>query len=597
MQTLKKVLFLLTPQERKRAGLLLIMILIMAILDTIGVASIMPFIAVLTNPEIVESNFLLGIMYNKSKFFGVENIEEFIILLGFLVFFVLIISLTFKSLAIYAQLRFAQMREYSIGKRLLEGYLSQPYSWSLSRNSADFSKTILSEVNLIILQAITPMINLLANATVVIAILILLIIVDPFIAFLISCTLGLAYWIIYKFIRGYLKNIGLERLKVNQLRFTSINEVFGAGKEVKLGGLENTYIDKFSKTTKIFAKHQASMKVLAQLPRFAIEAIGFGGMILFILYYLLESKTFTNALPLIALYAFGGYRILPALQQSYNSISSLRFAGPALDNLCEELRLNKKDLINKHVEPLLIERAISLKNISYNYPNTKQTSIKNVSLEILACSTVSLVGATGSGKTTTADIILGLLEPQKGVLEVDGKVINDHNRKAWQKSIGYVPQYIYLTDDTITANIALGIDSKIVSQKSIEQAAKAANLHEFIINELPMGYKTIVGERGVRLSGGQRQRLGIARALYHGPKILVLDEATSAMDNLTEKLIMDAINKLKKNTTILLIAHRLTTIKNCEKIFLIDKGELKDQGTYEELIKSSSLFSKYASNY
>jgi ATP-binding cassette, subfamily B, bacterial PglK len=597
MQTLKKILFLLTPQERKRAGLLLIMILIMAILDTIGVASIMPFIAVLTNPEIVESNFLLGIMYNKSKFFGVKNIEEFIILLGFLVFFVLIISLTFKSLAIYAQLRFAQMREYSIGKRLLEGYLSQPYSWSLSRNSADFSKTILSEVNLIILQAITPMINLLANATVVIAILILLIIVDPFIAFLISCTLGLAYWIIYKFIRGYLKNIGLERLKVNQLRFTSINEVFGAGKEVKLGGLENTYIDKFSKTTKIFAKHQASMKVLAQLPRFAIEAIGFGGMILFILYYLLESKTFTNALPLIALYAFGGYRILPALQQSYNSISSLRFAGPALDNLCEELRLNKKDLINKHVEPLLIERAISLKNISYNYPNTKQTSIKNVSLEILACSTVGLVGATGSGKTTTADIILGLLEPQKGVLEVDGKVINDHNRKAWQKSIGYVPQYIYLTDDTITANIALGIDNKIVSQKSIERAAKAANLHEFIINELPMGYKTIVGERGVRLSGGQRQRLGIARALYHGPKILVLDEATSAMDNLTEKLIMDAINKLKKNTTILLIAHRLTTIKNCEKIFLIEKGELKDQGTYEELIKSSSLFSKYASNY
>jgi len=596
MQTLKKILFLLTPHEKKRAGLLLIMILVMAILDTIGVASIMPFIAVLTNPEIVESNFLLKLMYSKSKIFGVENINEFIILLGFLVFFVLIISLTFKSLAIYAQLRFAQMREYSIGKRLLEGYLSQPYSWSLGRNSADFSKTILSEVNLIILQAITPMINLLANATVVIAILILLIIVNPFIAFLISCTLGLAYWIIYKFIRGYLKNIGQERLKVNQLRFTCINEVFGAGKEVKLGSLEKTYIDKFSKTTKIFAKHQASMKILAQLPRFAIEGIGFGGMILFTLYYLLESKTFTNALPLIALYAFGGYRILPALQQSYNSISSLRFASPALDNLCEELKLDKKNLINKYVEPLPIERAINLKNIYYNYPNTKRTSIKNISFEILARSTVGLVGATGSGKTTTADIILGLLEPQKGALEVDGKAINGHNRKAWQKSIGYVPQYIYLTDDTITANIALGIDLKDVSQKSIERAAKASNLHEFIINELPMGYKTIVGERGVRLSGGQRQRLGIARALYHSPKILVLDEATSAMDNLTEKLIMEAINKLKKNTTILLIAHRLTTIKNCEKIFLIEKGELKDQGTYEELIKSSALFGKYASN-
>lgn len=597
MQTLKKILFLLTPKERSRAILLFIMILIMAILDTLGVASILPFIAVLTNPEIIKSNFILGIMYDKSKFFGVENTQEFILLLGFLVFFVLIVSLTFKSITIYAQLRFAQMREHSIGKRLLQGYLSQPYSWTLGRNSADFSKTILSEVNLIILQALTPMITLLANSAVVIAILILLIIVDPLIAFLISCTLGLAYWIIYKFIRGFLKNIGKERLKVNQLRFTSINEVFGAGKEVKLGGFENKYIDRFSKTTKIFAKHQATMKSIAQLPRFAIEAIGFGGMILFILYNLLESKTLNNALPLIALYAFGGYRILPALQQSYNSISSLRFAGPALDNLCEELKLNRKKIIdNENIKALLIENSINLKNISYNYPNTSQRSLNNISLEILNCSTVGLVGATGSGKTTTADIILGLLEPQKGELEVDGKIINDQNRKSWQKSIGYVPQYIFLADDTISANIALGLDINEISQKSIERAAKAANLHEFIINELPMGYKTVIGERGVRLSGGERQRLGIARALYHDPKVLVLDEATSAMDNLTEKLIMKAINNLRKNTTIILIAHRLTTIKNCDKIFLLDKGKLINQGSYNQLIEKDDLFKKYALN-
>ena len=596
MQILKKILFLLTPQEQSKAGFLLIMILIMALLDTIGVASILPFIAVLTNPEIVESNFLLGSMYDKSKIFGVENIKEFIIVLGFLVFFVLIITLTFKSFVTYALLRFANMREHSIGKRLLESYLSQPYSWSLSRNSADFGKTILSEVSLIILQAVTPMINLLANTAVVIAIFILLVIIDPFIAFLISLTFGLAYWIIYKFIHKYLKNIGQERLKVNKLRFTSVSEVFGAGKAVKLGGLENIYIDKFSKTSKIFAKHQATMQILSQLPRFAIEAVAFGGMILFILYYLLQNKTFASALPLITLYAFAGYRILPALQKIYISITSLRFAGPALENLCEELRLNKKVLTEKYEEPLPFEKVISLKNIFYNYPNTIQTSLKNVSLEIFANSTIGLVGATGSGKTTTVDIILGLLDPQKGVLEVDGKVINDHNRKSWQKTIGYVPQHIYLTDDTISANIALGSDLKDINQKSIEHAAKAANLHKFIINELPLGYKTIIGERGVRLSGGQRQRLGIARSLYYSPKVLILDEATSAMDSLTEKLIMEAINKLKKNTTIILIAHRLTTIKNCEKIFLLDKGELKDQGTYEELIKSSALFDKYASS-
>lgn len=596
MQTLKKILFLLTPQERNRAILLLIMILIVAILDTIGVASIMPFIAVLTNPDIVEQNFLLGFMFDKSKIFGVKNIEEFIIFLGFLVFFLLIISLTFKSLSTYAQLHFAQMREHSIGKRLLQGYLSQPYSWSLSRNSADLSKTILSEVNLIILQAITPMINLLASGAVVIAILILLIIVNPLIAFLISCTLGLAYWIIYNLIRRYLKNIGQERLKVNQLRFTSVNEVFGAGKELKLSGFENNYIDKFSETSKIFAKHQATAKVLAQLPRFSIEAIGFGGMILFILYNLIQSETFTNILPLVALYAFGGYRILPALQQSYNSISSLRFAGPALDNLCEELKLNRIVLTNKYVKPLSVEKTISLKNISYSYPNTRQASIENVSLEILAYSKVGLVGATGSGKTTTADIILGLLRPEQGTLEIDGRIIDDFNLKSWQKSIGYVPQYIFLADDTIAGNIALGLKPEEVSQISIEKAAKAANLHEFIITELPNGYKTIIGERGVRLSGGQRQRLGIARALYSNPKVLVLDEATSAMDSLTEKLIMQAINKLKENTTIILIAHRLSTIKNCDNIFLLDKGKLISEGNYKKLINSSDLFNKYASS-
>ena len=596
MKTLNKILFLLTPEERKRAILLLTMILIMALLDTIGVASIMPFIAVLTNPGIVEKNLFLQFLYEKSKIFGISNVDEFIIFLGILVFFVLIISLSFKSLTIYAQLRFAQMREHSIGKRLLECYLSQPYSWSLSRNSADFSKTILSEVNLIIQQAITPMITLLANGAVAIAILILLIIVDPYIALLIICTLGLAYWIIYKLIRKYLKNIGEERLKVNQLRFTSVNEVFGAGKEVKLGGLESTYIDKFGKTSKIFAKHQASMKVLAQLPRYGIEAIGFGGMILFTLYYLLQSNSFSNALPLIALYAFGGYRILPALQQSYNSISNLRFAGPALDNLCEELKLNRKNLSKKFINTLPFEKNIILKNISYNYPNTKQTSIKNINMEISACSIIGLVGATGSGKTTTADILLGLLEPQGGKLEVDGKVINDNNLKSWQKCIGYVPQHIFLSDDTIAANIALGFDLNNIDQNAIEKSAKVANLHEFIMNELPEGYKTIIGERGVRLSGGQRQRLGIARAIYTNPKVLVLDEATSALDNLTEKFIMDSINKLRKNTTIILIAHRITTIKNCDKIFLLENGKLTNQGSYEELINLSNLFSKYASN-
>ncbi len=594
MYVLNKIIFLLSPYERRRAALLMIMLLTMAILDMIGVASIMPFITVLSNPNIIESNFLLKFMYEKSSLVGVNNLSEFIIVLGISVFFILVLSLTFKGLTTYAQLRFIQMREYSIGKRLMHGYLGQPYSWFLNRNSADFGKTILSEVNLVIIQALTPMISLIANGALVIAIFLLLVIVDPVMALFISFTFGLAYWFLYKIVKNYLKVIGQERLKVNQLRFTSVSEAFGAGKEVKLGGLENVYINRFAETSKIFAKHQASAQVLSQVPRFVIEAIGFGGIILVILYYLSKTNNFTNALPLIALYAFAGYRVLPALQKIYNSATQLRFAGPALDNLYNELKSFKSKMKFENVKPLQIEKSICLKNIIFNYPNAEQASLKDISLEISARTTVGLVGSTGSGKTTTADIILGLLDPQSGTLEVDGNVINNKNKKSWQKTIGYVPQHIYLSDDSIIANIALGINLNDINYESIERAAKVANLHEFIVNELPLGYKTIVGERGIRLSGGQRQRLGIARALYHNPKVLVLDEATSAMDNITEKVIMDAINKLRVDTTIIIIAHRLTTIKNCEVIFLLDKGELKNRGTFNELIEDSDLFRKNA---
>ena len=597
MKILNQIIFILSPYERKRAFILLIMILIMAILDVIGVASILPFITVLANPGIIEDNMVLKYIYNYSALFGVENVHDFTIVLGVIVFIVLITSLAFKSLAIYAQLLFVSLREYSIGKRLMQCYLSQPYSWFLSRHSADFSKTVLSEVNLIISQALTPLIALLANGALVAAIFLLLIIIEPIIALTITSIFALSYFIIYYLVHGYLKIIGQDRLRANNLRFTSVSEAFGAIKEVKFAGLENIYIDRFAETSKIFAKHQASALILSQLPRFAIEGVAFGGIIIVIIYYLVQTNNFTNALPLVSLYAFAGYRVLPALQKIYNSITLLRFMGPALDNLLQELKINQLKITLKKGDSLPFKKSIRLKNIYYNYPNTKKLALKNINLEIFAHTTVGLAGATGSGKTTSADIILGLLDPQKGTLEIDGKIINNENKKSWQQTIGYVPQHIYLFDDTISSNIAFGVNKENINQKSIERAAKAANLHEFIINDLPLGYKTIIGERGIRLSGGQRQRIGLARALYHNPRVLVLDEATSAMDNVTESSIMKEIYKLRKDTTIILIAHRLTTVKDCDVIFLLDKGKLKNQGTFQELIKSSKLFSKNVSKF
>jgi len=239
-----------------------------------------------------------------------------------------------------------------------------------------------------------------------------------------------------------------------------------------------------------------------------------------------------------------------------------------------------------------LTKSITLNNIYFDYPNSKQAVIKNINLSIPAFSKVGFVGTTGSGKTTTIDLILGLLDPSQGTLSVDGNIITNNNKRSWQKSIGYVPQQIYLIDDSVAANIAFGVDVQNIDYQAVEQAAKIANLHNFVMKELPNNYNTIVGERGVRLSGGQRQRIAIARALYHKPQVLILDEATSALDGLTEQDIMDAMNNLGKKITIIIITHRLSTVKNCDVIFLLEQGQLKGQGTYEELNQSSVLFKK-----
>ena len=242
---------------------------------------------------------------------------------------------------------------------------------------------------------------------------------------------------------------------------------------------------------------------------------------------------------------------------------------------------------NQNEGVLKLNKSIVLKNLCYDYPNASRTALKDINLIIPVKSTVGLVGTTGSVKTTTVDIILGLLEAQKGTLEIDGKIITKKNLRSWQRSIGYVPQHIYLADDTVEANIAFGLNNKDISQEGVEKAAKIANLHEFIIEELPKKYKTIIGERGVRLSGGQRQRIGIARALYHNPQVLILDEATSALDNKTEKAVMDAVNNLSKNITTILIAHRLKTVENCDIIFKLEKGRLIDQGKFNGIINTN----------
>jgi ATP-binding cassette, subfamily B, bacterial PglK len=594
--TIRKTYDLLTATERKNAFFLLFIILITALLDMLGIASILPFITVLANPQMINSNEFLNNIYQISSIIGVNNEKQFLFMLGIMAFILLVISLTFRALTQYYLLRFSLKREHTIGKRIIEGYLHQPYSWFLTKNSADLGKNILSEVNIVIQQSIIPILNLFAQSAVIIAITILLIIVDPILSLSTGLVLGFSYLSLFYFIKKILSRLGAERLQANLDRFSVVSESFGAIKEIKIKSLENIYISKFSKPSEVYTKNQSLAAMIAHLPRFFFEGIAFGGMIIIILVLMAKDSGFTNILPIITLYAFAGYRLLPALQHIYASLTQMRFSKSALDTLHNDLislnsivERNSKNYLENRIS---FEKSIDINRINFQYPNSKQDIIKDLTFSIPVSRKIAIVGTTGSGKSTTVDIILGLLDPIDGSLRVDGKIIDNNNKRSWQKMIGYVPQQIYLSDESVAANIAFGVEKKNINQEAVEQAAKLANLHEFVIKELDDKYDTTIGERGIRLSGGQRQRIGIARALYHKPKVMIFDEATSALDNITEKAVMEAIYNLESSITVILITHRMSTVKEFDKIILLDKGSLKAQGSFKELNQKNMIFKK-----
>ena len=516
--------------------------------------------------------------------------------MGIVVFVFLFISIAFKALTTWALLRFTHMREYSLGMRLVSGYLRQPYEWFLGRHSADLGKAVLSEVQEVVNGTLIPLMQMLAQGAVVLALLLLLIVAEPVLALGIGGVLGLGYGALYTLLRRRIRRMGIEREVANNDRFKTLAEAFGGIKEIKVGGLENVLIRRYNGPAKRVARSITAAQLAKQMPRFVLEALAFGGMLLVVLYLMQTHGRLDQAMPIIALYALGSYKLLPALQQVYAHLSTLRFAQPALD----KLRADLADMpppetpLSPSVLPMAVAQEIRLKTVAYRYPGSERLALDGLDLTIPARATVGLVGPTGSGKTTAVDILLGLLAPAAGALEVDGQSVHSGNCRDWQRILGYVPQQIFLIDDSITANIAFGVAPEAVDRAAVERAARVANLHDFIATELPAGYATQVGERGVCLSGGQRQRIGIARALYHGPQVLVLDEATSALDNLTEQAVMEAVQNLGHDITIVMIAHRLSSVRKCDCIYVLDRGRASARGTYDELLASSDHFRRMA---
>jgi len=594
ISTYRMIFSLLDEKERRHFWLLTLVMVAMAFFEIAGISAVLLLLNILADPATIHTNKVLAMLYTRLEFtddFG------FLVAMALAVLLVVLLGIAVKAAGTYAGIRYATMRGYTVSSRLMASYLNQPYAWFLSRNSSDVAKNVLVEVDGVVNRVIAPSLRLLSSTLMAVAIIGLLMVVDPFITILSAGLLALSYSIVYLFLRGRLRRKGEELMRAFADRFRSAQEALGGIKDVKLLGLEESYVDVYRTAARKAARSQAAIGVASEIPRFALEGISFGILLALVLLLLMRSGgNMIEIVPILGVVAFSVMRLLPALQQIYNALASIWGARAILETVARDhgAALSLPSVPRPILTPLPLNRQLELAGIHFSYDMAGRAALRGVDLQISARTTVGIVGGTGTGKTTLVDLVLGLLRPNDGQILVDGMEITETNLRAWQRSIGYVPQSIFLTDDTVAANIAFGVPKADIVMAAVESAARAAALHDFVTGELPQGYDTFVGERGVRLSGGQRQRIGIARALYRNPTLLIMDEATSALDNITERVVMEAVQNIRTDKTIILIAHRLSTVRTCDTIFLMEHGRVVAQGTYDELVAGNETFRKMA---
>ena len=568
----KKLWLLLDKNEKNRFYILLFLMILMSFLEIIGVGSIAPFLSVLANSDTIETNYYLYSIYNYLNF---QDKKSFLIFLGLSSLFFLLLSAGVRSFTTYLKFKFSNIQRHRIGTNLLNKYLNESYSFFLKKNSSDISKNILSETDLVIVQAIIPSLDLIAYSILSFSLILFLIYIDPFLALILSCILGGFYFIVFLFFKRRISFISEGRSRTNTERFRTISETIGGIKDIKILGKEELYLDSFKNASSKFSYYNTINNTIGEIPQFLAEVLAFGSLLILTLIILINNNEISTILPLLGLYAIAALKLKPALNLIYKSVTKMKFGISALNNVIEDLN-NKNLNYKKSTEKRLnINNLLHLKNIDYFYENTEKATLKNINILIRANTTIGIIGKTGSGKSTLLDVILGLLTQSSGEIKIDNNLLTNENIREWQNNIGYVSQNIYLADTTIINNIAFGIKNEEINYERVKEVSKMAQVDEFV-STLEQKYKTSIGERGVRLSGGQRQRLGIARALYHDPQILILDEATSALDNKTELEVMKSIENMAGTRTIIMVAHRLSTIKRCDQIIELENGVLKN---------------------
>ncbi|AXR69312.1 ABC transporter ATP-binding protein [Leptospira mayottensis] len=566
--------------RRKQLSLLVLLIIIASFTEAFSIGAVLPFLSALTMPEKI-----FEIEYLKPIFFvlKISKPDELVFPTTVLFIFASIISGGMRLLLLWVSNRLSFAIGTDLSIHIYQKTLYQPYRIHLERNSSEVVVGILVKAKRMIGSIVLPIIQIISSIFIIFSVLGFLIQLDPILLVTIMFTFGSFYSIIAFFVRKQLTRNSYTETKENSYVLKLLQDGLGGIRDILLNGNQNFYTEIFKESDQKLRRASAISSFTAASPKFVVETMS---MILFaILAYAISIKngSLQTSLPLLGALALGAQKLLPVLQQTYQSWALIKGAKGTLEDVVNLLNQPLPEYaFLPFPDPMKFENELNLKNISFRYHHDGPWILKDIDLVIKKGSRIGIIGQTGSGKSTLLDLIMGLLEPSSGSIFLDGKALNEKNIRSWQASIANVPQTIFLADDTILDNIALGIPHKEIDLEKAKRAAKRAKISDHIEN-LNEGYKTLVGERGVRLSGGQRQRIGIARALYKEASVIVFDEATSALDNETERAIMKSIEGLGKDLTVLMIAHRLSTVKNCDQIIVLNAGKIERIGKYQEL--------------
>lgn len=563
---------MIPSNQHLSAILLLGLMLVGMLLEMLGIGLVIPTLGFMTQNNLAEEYPILEPIL---ELLGNPSQERLVVIAMATLAGVYTFKAVFLIFLSWRQAHFVSIFQSKLSQSLFSGYLNLPYTFHLQRNSAQLLRNIISNVGAIS-GAIRNFFTLMMEMLVTIGISILLITVEPVGAVLVVGGISITGWGIYRITKKYSYQLGQASQHHEGFRIQYVQQGLGGVKDVKLLGRQQDFIDQYGIHNIGSANIIKYQNVMQTLPRQSLEllfVIGLAGLVVIMLN---DGKPLSSFLPIMGVFAASAFRFMPSVNRVLVAMQAMRFSSPAISTINDELKLFEEKKPQEVAGEILLKDNLTLEKVSFQYPASESLALQDIDISIPVGSSIGFIGSSGAGKSTLVDIILGLLKPYRGEVKVDGKGIMK-NLRAWQDNIGYVPQSIYLTDDTLRRNIAFGLPVEQISEEAVTQAVHAAQLESFV-KELPQGLDTMVGEHGIRLSGGQRQRIGIARALYHDPAVLVLDEATSSLDMETERGIMEAVCSLQGNKTILIVAHRITTVEHCDYLYRIDKGKVAEKG-------------------